>query len=52
LLPGGDWQYTEVYSFGSGESPRAPLLMDDQGHLFGTTYGGGHGFGLVFEITP
>jgi uncharacterized repeat protein (TIGR03803 family) len=35
-----------------GSSPRAGLIIDGLGNLYGTTFGGGaHGGGAVFEIT-
>jgi uncharacterized repeat protein (TIGR03803 family) len=35
-----------------GESPSAPLLLDGEGHAFGTTSGGGsHNDGVVFGVT-
>jgi uncharacterized repeat protein (TIGR03803 family) len=36
-----------------GSQSTAPLLMDDSGHLFGTTSSGGqYGVGVVFELSP
>jgi uncharacterized repeat protein (TIGR03803 family) len=36
-----------------GEYPRAPLIEDGSGNLFGTTYSGGPtGGGTAFELTP
>ena len=38
---------------GDGEYPKAGLIFDDQGALYGTTYeGGAHGYGTVFKLTP
>ena len=38
---------------GDGDSPQAALIMDKAGNLYGTTYfGGAHGNGTVFEVTP
>lgn len=48
--------YTEniLYRFtgtnGDGANPRARLVMDSSGDLFGTTYNGGVGYGTVFEL--
>ena len=36
-----------------GYSPNGGLIFDAAGNLFGTTeYGGAHGYGTVFELTP
>ena len=45
-----------LYSFGSytGDAfwPYAGLVMDTEGNLYGTTYGGGaYGYGAVFKLT-
>jgi uncharacterized repeat protein (TIGR03803 family) len=53
---GGGWTESVIHSFGSGKdgnSPRAGLLLDASGNLYGTTIGGGtDGFGAVFELSP
>ncbi len=53
---GGMWTETSVHHFRNGDDgafPRAGLIFDTAGNLYGTTYaGGGHGAGTVFEITP
>ena len=48
-----------LYSFcvkkkcSDGALPRAPLIADGAGNLYGTTWtGGAHGQGTVFELTP
>jgi uncharacterized repeat protein (TIGR03803 family) len=54
------WTHTILYNFcehgggcADGGAPKAGLLMDASGHLYGTTAGGGaHGEGTVFELTP
>ncbi len=65
LTPNQDntvWTETVLYSFCSqnnggfcldGYSPRAGLVMDEAGNLFGTTVTGGtSGQGVVFQLTP
>src|SRR5208282_4101595 len=40
------------YTNGDGSNPSGALIMDDAGHLYGTTQGGGAtGYGSVFKIT-
>jgi uncharacterized repeat protein (TIGR03803 family) len=54
------WTETVTYSFcfkpnycADGSRPFAGLIMDALGNLYGTTqYGGLHGQGAVFELTP
>jgi uncharacterized repeat protein (TIGR03803 family) len=55
----GTWTETVLYSFCSssscadGDAPRAGLIFDATGNLFGTTAAGGaYGFGTVFELSP
>jgi len=58
LTPGGGtWTETVLHSFDAngvdGYAPYGPLIADAAGNLYGTTvYGGAHGYGTVFEITP
>jgi uncharacterized repeat protein (TIGR03803 family) len=50
----GKWNYSVLHRFSmtDGDYPNG-LTMDDEGHLYGTTRGGGkYGYGVVFEITP
>lgn len=50
----GGWTYTQIYGFlGSSEElgPRANLVMDSAGNLYGTAYSIGT-WGLVFKLTP
>ena len=52
---GGDWSEKVLYSFGrgtDGQWPYASLIWDAAGNLYGTTGGGIHGYGTVFELTP
>src|SRR5260370_24220932 len=45
--PGGAWTQTTLYSFqgfltgSDGANPQSPLLMDENGNLYGTTAAGG-----------
>ncbi len=60
---GGQWTKTVLHrlrdAFGNGAEPRAGLVRDASGNLYGTTYEGGnndqcngYGCGSVFELTP
>jgi len=56
---GNSWTETVLYNFCSlsscadGDGPRAGLLIDRQGALYGTAqFGGIQGGGLVFKLTP
>jgi uncharacterized repeat protein (TIGR03803 family) len=61
---GGAWTETVLYDFHNGSDghiPRASLIFDTAGNLYGTTEEGGtgncldgqtHGCGTVFELTP
>jgi hypothetical protein len=51
------WRKIAIYWFrgpahDDGSSPAATLIMDKHGVLYGTTGGGGLGFGTVFALTP
>ena len=52
----GNWTFTTLYSFtghSDGEYPLSNVVIDADGNLYGTTqYGGPHGAGVVWEITP
>jgi uncharacterized repeat protein (TIGR03803 family) len=52
-------QESVLYAFGAnnnandGQGPLAPVIMDSEGNLYGTTDGGGHpNGGTIFSITP
>jgi uncharacterized repeat protein (TIGR03803 family) len=50
----GKWNYSVLHQFTmtDGDFPNG-LTMDSQGHLYGTTRGGGkYNHGVVFELTP
>lgn len=52
---GGGWTETVIHAFDrrDGEYPTQPLVFDQAGNLYGTTqFGGKHGNGVVFELTP
>jgi uncharacterized repeat protein (TIGR03803 family) len=49
------WTYTSLHDFtggADGGNAEGNLVMDSAGNLYGTTYEGGTGAGVVFEITP
>ena len=47
--------YTLLYTFSGGADggyPFGSLIVDANGTVYGTTYGGGaYGYGVVFELT-
>ncbi len=52
---GGSWTEKVLYSWGntpSDDAPRAGLVLDAAGDLYGTTPGNSSGNGAVFEVTP
>jgi uncharacterized repeat protein (TIGR03803 family) len=53
---GGGWRETAIHSFGNGTdglSPRAGVIIDTAGNLYGTTFlGGANSEGAVFEVSP
>ena len=56
--PGGKLKHQVIYDFCSlascadGAGPNPGIIIDIGGNLFGTTHGGGKGFGTVFELSP
>ena len=51
----GSWKESILYNFsggGDGGMPLGGLIFDTAGNLYGTTQGGGAGYGTVFELTP
>lgn len=58
LLPSnGGWGFSVLYSFAgvccNDGGPRATLVMDAAGNLYGSTFGdGAYGLGSVFKLTP
>ena len=57
MTPNGSGGYDEkvLHNFGSGTDAQYPntLIFDSHGNLYGTAeYGGSHGFGAVFEMSP
>ena len=51
----GQWTEKVLHTFQPkyGERPKAGLIMDSAGNLYGTTYyGGAYNGGIVFELTP
>ena len=52
---GGSWTYNLLYSFTGGAQcgPRASLVMDGSGNLYGTTFcDGANNKGSIFKLTP
>jgi uncharacterized repeat protein (TIGR03803 family) len=53
--PDGTWTESILHSFQAGtdgEAPRAELVFDKAGNLYGTTFSGGTVGGVVFELSP
>jgi uncharacterized repeat protein (TIGR03803 family) len=56
-VAGGRWQSRVLYSFKGGtdgSEPEAPLVFDQAGNLYGTTFEGGSAdnVGVVFQLSP
>jgi len=52
---GTDWIYGSLYDFtggADGDQPQSTVTIDGQGNLYGTTTGGGRGYGVLWMITP
>ena len=53
--PGGAWTETILHSFNNGQGayPESGAIVDANGVLYGTTYGGGlYGEGVIYRLTP
>jgi uncharacterized repeat protein (TIGR03803 family) len=51
----GYWQESVLYRFTGGADgavPYAGVVMDSAGNLYGATYAGGSGVGVVYKLTP
>jgi uncharacterized repeat protein (TIGR03803 family) len=51
----GKWKKTIIFGFNlsDGSWPLPRLVLDSTGNIYGTTeYGGSHGFGVVYELSP
>ncbi len=49
----GGWTESVLYNFTGGSDgslPEAGIILDERGNLYGTTYQGGTGYGVVFEL--
>ncbi|MGA7558182.1 MAG: choice-of-anchor tandem repeat GloVer-containing protein [Terriglobales bacterium] len=52
---GASWTETVLYSFANtpdGANPVNGLIMDPAGNLYGKTFNGGQGNGVVFQLSP
>jgi uncharacterized repeat protein (TIGR03803 family) len=52
---GSGWTESVLYSFANspdGAGPFSSVTFDGNGNLYGTTNGGGTGFGTVYQLTP
>jgi len=51
----GGWTYAVIHGFrnSDGANPRASMVFDSSGHLYGATYyGGASGYGVAFRLSP
>lgn len=51
----GTWTESILYSFSAGADggyPGGGVIFDSAGNLYGSTQGGGQGFGIVYKLTP
>jgi uncharacterized repeat protein (TIGR03803 family) len=51
----GSWKETVLYTFSGGKDGAHPVggvILDSAGNLYGTTWNGGVGVGVVFKLTP
>ncbi len=53
-LPDGSWSFRVLYEFtgGSDGGQGLSVIRDDSGNLYGLTYTGGSGNGVVFKLSP
>jgi uncharacterized repeat protein (TIGR03803 family) len=54
-LTNGKWRESILHAFANGsdgERPAFGVTLDRSGNLYGSAYGGIHGDGVIFEITP
>jgi uncharacterized repeat protein (TIGR03803 family) len=52
---GSGWTFHPLYSFAGnadGSGPLARVVFGPDGALYGTTSGGGNGYGTVFKVQP
>jgi hypothetical protein len=55
LTPVGSSYSESLYSFptaAAGQAPEFGVILDTSGAIYGTTYSGGNGYGVVFKLTP
>jgi uncharacterized repeat protein (TIGR03803 family) len=53
--PVAEWTENALYPFtggADGSNPQANLIADAKGNLYGTTYFGGSGYGVIFKLSP
>jgi hypothetical protein len=51
---GAAWSESVIYQFANENDASFPQagVVDSQGNMYGTTFGGGVGWGTVFQVTP